>query len=203
MFPADRYDAVWNAPRPQGEDALPAIGAIPIGDPAATLRVGLWVSPEGRLLTDWPGLPGTAGARVDLAQGGDGPPTVIDTMDPVLRGFTHRIPLRRLAAERFQARCMVLFGLVEDEASDLIACTEHGQGAAALSCAHLLETTQATDAVLVYGVDGDYPDLLCEACLAAYTSGDVTVCVEVCSHCQQRNVYRHEIVATTWYGAGE
>jgi len=202
MFPADRFDAVWTAPRPSEGPAERVTGAIPIGDPAAPVRAVLWVDDEDRLLTDWPGLPGSAGARVAvkrLPTGATG--EIVGTSDPILRGFTAEVPLRRALAERFNARCLVLFGLADPETADFVTCAEHGEGLSALTCRHLLEASQTTEAVILYGLDGDYPDLLCRPCFDAFAGGDASVTVTTCSRCQRRSATRHHITHATWYGA--
>ena len=207
LYPPDRFDVTWTLPDPGIEGAVEARGDLPIGGRRASWACKLWVvdlqGERGRLATDWPGLPGTAGAAVTLS--GGRAPRIVDTIDPVLRGFTDRVPLRRRAVERLNARCMVDFGLAPADAADYIGCEHHGHGLPATTCPHLTEG-EGEDAVLLYGVDGDYPDLLCPACVAglAATRGrgpDAPTLLTVCSRCLQGTVHRHRVVAATWYGA--
>ena len=202
MFPSDRFEAVWTPPRPEGAHVERVTGAIPIGDPKATLSSVLWVDDEDRLLVDWPGLPGTIGARVTIER----PPSgatgrIVDTTDPILRGFRSEVPLRRKLAERFNARCLVSFGLAPPETADFVPCEEHGEGLAALTCAHLSTSAEPLEVVIVYGVDGDYPDLFCRPCFDAFASGQMEVAQPTCSRCQRRESSRHHIALATWYGA--
>jgi hypothetical protein len=202
MFPPDRFEAVWTPPRPEGAAAERVTGAIPIGDPKATLSAVLWVDADDRLLVDWPGLPGTAGAHVTVERspaGGTG--RVVDTTDPVLRGFRSEVPLRRKLAERFNARCLVSLGLASPETADFVPCDVHGEGLAALTCAHLLASEEPMEAVILYSVDGDFPDLFCRACFDAFARGHSEVAQPTCSRCQRREATRHHISHATWYGA--
>ena len=151
---------------------------------------------------DWPGLPGTIGAKVDIER----PPSgatgrVIDTPDPILRGFRSEVPLRRKLAERFNARCLVTFGLAPPQTADFVACPEHGEGIAALTCVHLAASTEPMEAVIVYSIDGDYPDLFCRACFDKFAAGQMDVARPTCSRCQRREATRHHITHATWYGA--
>ena len=202
MFPADRFDAVWTPPKPDGEHVERVTGAIPIGAAGAPVRCVLWVDEHDRLLVDWPGLPGTAGASVTIKRppsGGTG--EVVDTTDPILRGFRKDVPLRRKLAERFSARCLVTFGLAPAETADFVPCDEHGEGLAALTCSHLAASDEPMEAVIVYGVDGDYPDLFCVPCFERFAGGDADVAQMTCSRCQRREATRHHIVHATSYGA--
>lgn len=202
MFPHGRHDAVWATQDP-GNGARRVLGRVPIGAQNAPLEFVLWVDGDDRLAVDWPGFPGTRGAKValSLTPAPDGAPVILGTHDPALRALTADIPLRRALADRFNARCMVDFGLAPDETADLVACDLHGSGAPAMACSHVVESRDPLDVTVVYGVDGDYPDVFCQDCLARFAQGDVDVCQTVCSRCQQLNLYRHHIVATTWYGA--
>lgn len=202
MFPADRFEAVWTPPRPEGAHVERVTGAIPIGDPKATLNAVLWIDAQDRLLVDWPGLPGTAGAQVTVDRPQSGATGhVIDTTDPVLRGFRSDVPLRRKLAERFNARCLVSFGLASPETADFVPCEVHGDGLAALTCVHLPVSEEPMEAVILYSVDGDYPDLFCRACFDAFARGHSDVAQPTCSRCQRREATRHHISHATWYGA--
>jgi hypothetical protein len=205
MFPPDRFDAVWSAAEPATDTETPrkVIGKIPIGAASATWAFTLFVDEQDRLLTDWPGFPGTAGAQVTLSTPhGAEPPMVIGTRDPVLAGLAANIPLRRETVERVNRRCLVEYGLTEADTSDAyVSCDIDGSGLAALTCAHVVAATDPIETALLYNVNGDYPDLFCLSCLERYAGGDVSVCVTVCSRCQQRYIYRHTLVERTWYGA--
>jgi hypothetical protein len=205
MFPPDRFEAAWTLPEPdpghakEGRRFERALGRVPLGDPKATWTFIVWVDEERRLAADWPGFPGTAGARVELAESREGW-VITRTPDPALAALADPIPLRRLAIERLNARCMVEYGLAPDAIADFIPCARHGFGIPALACAHVIDGP-STDATVVYGLDGDYPDLFCAPCLARYASGEVELALTVCSRCQQAHLYRHRLVARTWYGA--
>ncbi|PKN55938.1 MAG: hypothetical protein CVU56_18720 [Deltaproteobacteria bacterium HGW-Deltaproteobacteria-14] len=201
MFPHDRHDAVWAAADPGG-GARRAIGRVPIGADEAPLEFVLWVTADDRLAVDWPGFPGTRGAAVTLSgTAPDGAPVIVATRDPALGALSGEIPLRRALAERFTARCMEEYGLAPEGTADLVACERHGSGVAAMACRCVVESPEALDVTVLYGLDGDYPDVFCEACLARFARGEVDVCVTVCSRCQQLNIYRHRVIATSWYGA--
>jgi len=201
MFPPDRHDAVWAAPDP-GDGARRAVGRVPIGAVHHALEVLVWVTPDDRLAVDWPGFPGTRGAQVTLKDPGPGQaPVIVATRDPALAALGDALPLRRALVERVGARCMVEFGLAAEETADFVRCDRHGLGASALACACVAHGAEPRDVTIVYGLDGDYPDVFCAECLPRYAAGDLDVCVTVCSHCQQLNLYRHHIVATTHYGA--
>ncbi|MGM0575092.1 MAG: hypothetical protein ACQEXJ_05110 [Myxococcota bacterium] len=200
-FPLKRFEPTWSVPGPPTDGARAVRGHLPIGDPHPAMHFGLWMDDAECLLVDWPGLPGTAGARVRTrAKGPSEPPVIVDTDDPILRGFTSRIPLRRKLQERLNARCLVEFGLAQPDAADHIACEEHGQGVPALTCPHLMEP-QPREVVVLYGLDGDFPDVLCQDCLQALAGGDTSVCLTTCSVCQRVRVLHHHVVATTYYGA--
>jgi len=214
MFPADRFEPAWtmSEPRPsQGfVDAAPiaggpwerVLGRVPLGSRAATWTFVVYVDRERRLFEDWPGFPGTRGARVDLAADlGDDGRTITGTSDPALAALAEPVPLRRIAIERVNARCMVELGLAGAEIADYVACEQHGQGIAALACRHIIESAASIEATVVYDVDGAYPDLFCQACLPRYVRGDIGLAITVCSHCQQAHLYRHRLVERTWYGA--
>lgn len=203
MYPPDRFDVTWSVPRPEAAQVglRKVTGRVPLGHDKARLSFGVWIDEQQRLVHDWPGFPGTAGARVELdpLRGS----AIVGTPDPLLGALADPVPLRRKAAERISARCMVELGLADARSgvSDYVQCARHGSGIAALSCAHAQDPTQRIDVVVLYGVDGDFPDVFCEPCLTAYASGDLDVALTLCSRCQQESVYRNRVVATTWYGA--
>lgn len=202
MFPHDRFDVTWPAARPEGE-AYVASAGLPIGHTHASLRFEVWVDADGVLLTDWPGLPGTAGARLETRLGpGSANRRVVGTSDPILQGFAGDAPLRRRLAERFAARCSSELGLVGLAATDFVPCEAHGHGLPCVSCEHLLAAGGPVDGALLYDVDGDFPDFLCLACVERLTGGDVSVCVGLCSRCQRDNVRHNRVVAASWYGDG-
>ncbi len=197
MFPPDRFEATWVYPQPSPE-ARRATGRLPIGHPKARPAAIVWVDADDRLATDWPGFPGTIGAKVELTGRGPGL-AVVGTSDPALAALADPVPLRRKAIERLNQRCMVEYGLAPDDTADFVACAIHGQGARALACTHVQTSVDPIDAVVLYDPDGDYPDCFCEPCLARYQAGDVTVAEPVCSRCQQRHLYRHRLVARSSY----
>jgi hypothetical protein len=203
MFPAKRFEAIWNLPDPEVPGAVFARAPIPIGVPKPALLFGVWcvaaeVAGFHRLVVDWPGFPGTAGALVVLSD--KDPPAITATPDPLLGALHDDVPLRREVATRFNARCMVEFGVAEPDAADFVACETHGHGLAALACHHVVGQSPM-DVVVLYSVDGDFPDLLCEPCLARYAGGDLDATVTVCSRCQREHVHRHRVVARTHDGA--
>jgi len=202
MFPHDRHDAVWASPDP-GDGAQRVIGRIPIGADNAPLEFVLWVDDDLRLAVDWPGFPGTRGAAVTLSDtvASDGARVIVGTRDPALGALTKDVPLRRALAERFTQRCMEEYGLAPEGTADSVPCDVHGRGVAAMACRHVVESPTPVDVTILYGLDGDYPDVFCQGCLAEFARGNVDVCQTVCSRCQQLNIYRHRVVATTWYGA--
>lgn len=199
MFPHDRFEPTWTLPQP-GPDTRRALGSLPLGHPRASATFAVWLDADDRLATDWPGFAGTRGAKVDVEVRGAREWAIRGTRDPALAALAAPIPLRRKALERLNQRLMVDYGLAPDDSADYVACELHGQGLPALACAHVVGQ-DAVDAVVLYGVDGDYPDLLCEPCLERYLARDLTVVTTVCSRCQQANLYRHRLVASTWYGA--
>lgn len=213
MFPADRFEPTWVVPRPT-DTAIEVTSSAPIGHRHAAARVRLWVEPletlasdtsdpwSGRLAHDWPGMPATDGALVRVERYA-GVWRVAATSDPILAALADPVPLRRLAAEKLSARCLVLFGLAQPSDADFIECSRHGHaGTAALTCRHVTAaTTPPPETVLLYGVDGDFPDLFCLPCLDRYANGDVSACITVCSLCQRDNILRANIVRKTWYGA--
>lgn len=201
MFPAGRFEPAWAMPEPVPAAGFErVVGRVPLGEPGASWAFVVYVDADLRLADDWPGFPGTRGARVELRPG-DAGREITGTRDPALAALATPIPLRRLAVERVNVRCMVEFGLADAELADYLACEQHGQGIPALACSHVIESPDTIDATVVYGVDGDYPDLFCEACLYDYVRGDLSLAHSVCSYCQQAHLYRHRIVARTWYGA--
>lgn len=200
MFPPDRFEPTWVLPAPTDRKTRKVTGALPLGHPQASHAFSLWVDEDLRLATDWPGFPGTLGARVEVDWHAAGGPRITGTRDPALAALAHPVPLRRKAIERLNARCMVDYGLAPPDTADHIACPRHGHGIPALAC-RCLAGPERLDIVVLYGVDGDFPDALCEMCLARYLARDLSVVETVCSRCQQDNLYRHRIVSTTWYGA--
>ena len=93
------------------------------------------------------------------------------------------------------------FGLAPPETADFVPCDIHGEGLAALTCAHIVASEEPLEAVIVYSMDGDYPDLFCRACFDAFAGGNPDVAQPTCSRCQRREVMRHHITHATWYGA--
>jgi len=199
MFPPDRFEATWTYPQPSPE-ARRATGRLPIGHPKARPAAIVWVDADDRLATDWPGMPGTVGAKVELS-GRGAALAVVGTRDPALAALAHPVPLRRRALERLSQRCMVDYGLAPDDAADLVACATHGHGARALACEHVLASVDPIEVVVLYDPDGDYPDCFCAPCLERYRARDLSVARVVCSRCQQRHLYRHRLIARTTYGA--
>jgi len=200
MFPSDRFEPVWAAAEPDGP-ARRALGTIPLGAPNAPVEVVLFVDAAGRLATDWPGFPGTAGARVELTERGPGQaPMVTGTRDPILGALAPGIPLRRRVAARMNARSMVEHGLAPLDSADFVTCGVHGEALSALTCAHIAQASAPLEVVVVYSPDGDFPDIFCAPCLEDVARGALDLTVTVCSRCQQLNAYRHEVTATTWYG---
>ena len=203
LFPADRFDASWPAPKPERDDIRPATAGIPIGSPNPALRFTLWLDEDDRLACDWPGLPGTIGAKVSVRRApkhSNMDDHVTGSNDIILAGFCEGAPLRRKLVTRFNARLMVEFGLATPEASDYVPCTQHGLGASSMTCTHLEQTEVRRDAVMLYGVDGDFPDLFCEACVADLNEGVMEHIKTTCSRCLSVLAHRHRIVATGWYG---
>ena len=198
MFPPDRFEPTWALPQPTPASRK-AVGALPLGHPQAGQSFMVWIDTDGRLETDWPGFPGTSGARVEVDWRA-ATPKITGTRDPALAALAAPVPLRRKALERLNQRLMVDYGLAPDETADYIACDLHGHGIPALACAHVVGP-DIVDAVILYGVDGDYPDLLCEPCLERYLARDLSVVQTVCSRCQQQHLYRHRLIGSTWYGA--
>lgn len=205
MFPNDRYDAVWASPRPEGDERelTRVVARVPIGALRPPLAFVLWVDGDHALAADWPGFPGTVGARVTLGPpDADGSRPLTGTNDPVLSGLSDAVPLRRRLAERFAARCAVEYGLAPVDTADFAECAIHGEtGIQCLTCEHLAESEEPLDAVLLYGPDGDYPDILCVPCVARLAQRDLESVRPACSRCQQASIYRHRVVSRTWYGA--
>lgn len=200
MFARDRFEPTWVYPDP-GRGARRATGVVPIGHPQARPVAALWVTPEGRLATDWPGFPGTRGAAVEVAWDAPGGPIVTATRDPALAGLAAPVPLTHRAVERMNQRCMVDYQLAPPGAADFLACERHGEtGVRALACAHVAHGADRVQAVVMYDPDGDFPDCLCTACFERYQQGDTSVVEPVCSRCQQVNLYRHELVGQGFYG---
>jgi hypothetical protein len=204
LFPPDRFDVTWSQPDPSLPGAEKATAQVPIGPGPAALRFHVWIDAQDRLVNDWPGFPGTSGAHVKVRRGpGNIPPHIIDTRDPILGALRHHVPLRRRLIERFNARCMVEFGIAPMGSADHIPCDHHDHGAPAQTCTHLRNGPAGQDAVVLYGLDGDLPDCFCPACVEALANGDLGVCETICSRCQQHLVYRHNIVRITHYGAAD
>ncbi len=199
-FPKKRFEAVWIAPEPEAP-ALSAKARVPIGDPAAKLEFKVWVTPDGRLANDWPGFPGTAGARVETARDPKGDLVITGTRDPVLTALTAAIPLRRALTDRVSARCTYELGLADIHITDYIPCELHGHGLPALTCRHVSEASDPIEVIAIYGVDGDYPDLLCPSCVSRVAQRDLSTTLTICSCCQQGHIYRHHISSWTYYGA--
>ena len=95
---------------------------------------------------------------------------------------------------------MVEFGLAEPSASDYIHCPKHSLGASSMTCTHLQDAEVRQDAVMLYGVDGEFPDLICRACVDDMNAGSVDHIVPACSRCVSVLARHHRIVATAWYG---
>jgi hypothetical protein len=213
MFPRGRFEPTWTFPQPT-PSARRVTAAIPIGHPRAPLEFILWVDASGRLAADWPGFVGTMGAQVEVDWSAHGGPRVTGTRDPVLGALADPVPLTRRFAERLNARCMRAYGLLaraddtdgaggaNDGDDDTIACPRHGAGIRAFACKCVAaEDGEARDVVVLYDVGGDFPDCMCPPCVARFQAGDPDVVVPVCSRCQQHHLYRHRVVARTWYGA--
>jgi len=203
MFPSDRFEPSWTLPKPS--DAARRLEArLPLGHPRASLAFVVWVDAEQRLLHDWPGFPGTLGARVEAEWYRPDSGRVVGTRDPALSALSAPVPLTRRFAERINARCMVDYGLAPEDSADLLPCDSHGSGAPALAChcivAHDAEAPPL-EVYVLYDTDGDYPDAVCVRCMEAYSAGDLSVVTRVCSRCQQAHLYRHRVIAKTWYGA--
>ncbi len=147
-------------------------------------------------------MPATEGALVQV-EWFAGVWRVASTTDPILSALAVPVPLRRLAADRLSARCLVMFGLAQPTDADFIECSRHGHGGtSALTCRHVHGTAnERPEAVLLYGVDGDFPDLFCLACLERYAAGDISTCITVCSLCLRDTILSANIVRRTWYGA--
>lgn len=201
MFPGDRFEPSWTVPKPS-EDACRVEARLPLGHPRASLAFVVWVDECGRLLHDWPGFPGTLGARVDVSWYRPGSGRITGTRDPALLALADPVPLTRRFAEKVNARCMVDYGLAPESAADFVACERHGHGIGALTCPCVAEAGGVPRNVWVfYDPDGDYPDVVCEACADRFVAKDAAVTVRVCSRCQQEHLYRHRILGRTHYGA--
>ena len=203
LFPSDRFDASWPAPKPERPDIRPATAGLPIGSPTPAMRFKVWLDSEDRLACDWPGLPGTRGARVSLRASpphSEAPAHITGSDDVLLAGFCEGAPLRRKLTTRFTARLMVEFGLAEPHIADYVPCDKHGSGISASTCVHLQEATERRDAVMLYGVDGDFPDLFCESCVEDLGKGNLDSVVTTCSHCLALLARHHRVVSTGWYG---
>jgi hypothetical protein len=202
MFPHDRFEPTWTVPRPSA-DARRAEARLPLGHPRAGLAFVVWVDAEQRLLHDWPGFPGTRGARLEMQWYRPDSGRATGSRDPALTALCDPIPLTRRLAERINQRCLVEYGLAPPEAADFVACDLHGHGIGALACRCVLEAPEGApvEAVVLYDTDGDYPDLICTGCLDRFMQRDMNGIVRVCSRCQQMHLMRHRLVARTWYGA--
>ena len=203
LFPADRFEASWPAPKPPRQDVRCVTAGLPIGASTPAMRFTLWLDENDRLACDWPGLPGTIGARVNVRKA---PPHssmddhVTGTEDLILAGFSDGAPLRRKLTGRMNARLMVEFGLAQAHTADYVPCRQHTLGVSASTCTHLQSATERRDAVMLYGVDGDFPDLFCEHCVERLNAGDLSHIVTTCSRCLVDLARRHRIIATAWYG---
>ena len=203
LFPADRFEASWPAPKPEREGIREVSAGIPIGSSRPALRFTLWLDEEDRLACDWPGLPGTRGARVKVRKAAPNSTMqdhVTGSDDLILRGFCEGAPLRRKLTERFNGRLMVEFGLADASTSDYVPCPHHTLGVSAMTCTHLQEATGRRDAVLLYGVDGDFPDLFCQSCVDSLNAQNIDHLVTTCSHCLSALARHHRVVSTAWYG---
>lgn len=201
MFPSDRFEATWTAAEPAGHAHRRATANVPLGAARRGMGFVVWVDDHDRLASDWPGFPGTAGARVTVEPGEPGgSDRVVGSPDAILGALTAAVPLRRRFADRLNARCMVELGLAPEGTADFIACERHGRGLPALTCAHLEAEGRPQEAVVLYGVDGDFPDLMCVACTDRYAAGAVEVCVATCSVCQQERARHHRVVQRVTYG---
>jgi hypothetical protein len=203
LFPSDRFEASWPAPKPPREDIRPATAGLPIGASSPAIRFTLWLDESDRLACDWPGLPGTIGARVNVRRAPAGSSLsdhVTGTDDVILAGFSDGAPLRRKLTGRLTARLMVEFGLAPPDTADYVPCSRHTLGVSASTCAHLQGATERRDAVMLYGVDGDFPDLFCEPCLKRLNTGDLSLVVTTCSRCLATLARHHRLVGTAWYG---
>jgi hypothetical protein len=200
MFPADRFEATWTAAEPEGVGHRRAVAHVPLGGARRGVGFIVWLDAHDRLATDWPGFPGTAGAAVTLAPKTPGESDrIVGSSDPILAALTAAVPLRRRFAERINSRCMVELGLAPEDTADFITCPRHGRGLPALTCAHLEREGTPQHAVILYGVDGDFPDLLCLPCTERYAAGDLDVCVPTCSLCQQERARHHRVVQSASY----
>jgi hypothetical protein len=203
MFPGDRFEAAWTVPQP-GPDARRVEARLPLGHPQAPLAFVVWVDADQRLLHDWPGFPGTVGARLEVQWYRPDSGRATGTRDVALGALADPVPLTRRFAEAVNARCMVAFGLAPDESADLIACDTHGAGAPATACACVAEVGSGAgprEVFVFYDVHGAYPDLVCADCVDRFASGDLGMMRALCSHCQQARLLRHRVVGRTWYGA--
>jgi hypothetical protein len=204
MFPSDRFEPAWTWPKPS-ETARRAEARLPLGHPRANLGFVVWVDADQRLLHDWPGFPGTAGARVEMQWYRPDSGRITGTRDPALAALADPIPLTRRFAERIHTRCMVDYGFAPEDTADFVACPTHGHGIPALACHCIVNAPADTrlEVCVLYDTDGDYPDLVCTACIERFSARDMSVVTRVCSRCQQANLHRHHRVARSWYGATE
>lgn len=202
MFPSDRFEPTWTVPKPS-EGAGRAEARLPLGHPRANLAFVVWVDADGRLLHDWPGFPGTLGARAEVQWYRPGSGRITGTRDPALLALADPVPLTRRFAEKVNARCMVDYGLAPEETADFVTCDRHGHGIGALACRCVaaVATEAPLDIWVFYDPDGDYPDVVCEACVEAFVAKAPDVVTRVCSRCQQEHLYRNRVVGRTHYGA--
>jgi|GEM_PF-1545525 len=202
MFPADHFEPTWTLPKPS-EDARRAEARLPLGHPRASLAFVVWVDAKGHLLQDWPGFPGTKGALVEMQWYRPDSGRVLGTRDPALAALSDPVPLTRVFASKVNSRCMVDFGLAPADSADFVTCDKHTGGISALACHCVIgaKSTERLDVYVFYDPDGDYPDVVCAACVDRFVASDPSVVTTVCSRCQQTHLYRHRIVGRTHYGA--
>ncbi len=201
MFPGDRFEPAWTVPKPSPE-ARRVEARLPLGHPQASLAFVVWVDADQRLLHDWPGFPGTAGARLEVQWYRPDSGRATGTRDVALGALADPVPLTRRFAETVNARCMVEYGLAPEDGADFVSCDAHGSGAPATACACVAAGDGAAREVFVfYDVHGGYPDVVCTDCVDRFAGGDVSMMRPLCSRCQQGRLLRHRVVGRTWYGA--
>jgi hypothetical protein len=203
MFPADRFEPAWTVPKPSAE-ARRVEARLPLGHPQARLAFVVWADDAQRLLHDWPGFPGTAGARLEVEWYRPDSGRATGSRDVALGALAAPVPLTRRFAEAVNARCMVEYGLAPEDSADFVVCDVHGRGASATACACVAEGgvgAAPREVFIFYDVHGAYPDLVCADCVERFVSGDLAMMRTVCCYCQQGFLRRHHVVGRTWYGA--